>query len=356
MIVNETFKDTKSLQNVRATCKTLKQLSEKHFRESHLTHLHVSPTSKALARLSWTAYEPLLAANIQSITVTYNNTNVTRSDGLCPGMWIRGEVDHLLRALKRLHRMGKQVDLIVKIAKTPGDGRSTIISVAYSVLMYVLSGHGAQGIKKLFLDFDDTASTKLPIYTTPQQLLTLDEDLAPRYQRIWACMMAIKTLTEVRIRFSKTNEKTNPSWERRLSIVRFDSGIHVGMQFLQPWHFDLMGRLNIFNKVFSLNIQNCGLITRHRDDLFKNRNLVGLILWNVDLHAVHRSINPPSAFHTLKDWYNTMAFIAANTALKEFHAYFLRNSDDVVLHPQPWILESTPERSVNQTLRLNYPS
>ena len=294
MIVNHTFQDTKSLQNVRLSCKLLKVLSKKHFRERYLTHLLISPTSKALTRLSWTVQEPELAANIQSITVTYNNTNVTHSDGLCPGLWIQGEVDHLLKALTHLHRTGKQVDLVVKIAQAPVDGTSTIISIAYPVLVYVLSSHGAQGIKRLFLDFDDTASTHLPVYTTAQQMLV--EDFGPRYQRIWACIKRIKTFSEVRIRFTKKDEKTNSDSERYLTIVRYDTGIHLGMQFLTTWHFDMMGCMSIFNNIFSLTILNSALISRHRRDLFDNRNLRGLVLWSVSLYDVHRSVNPTSPF------------------------------------------------------------
>jgi len=355
MIVNATFKDTKSLQNVRATCKTLKQLSEKHFRESYLTHLIVSPTRRALARLSWTVQEPKLAANIQSITVTYDNTNLSTSSVLCPGMWIVGEVDYLLRALRHLDSVGKQVDLIVNVAKTPADGTSTIISIAYPVLIYVLSGHGARGIKKLSLDFDDTVATHLPIYTTSQQILALDEDFGPRYQRIWACIMFVKNLNEVRIRFRKKNEKVDSDTARFVTIVRQDTGMHVGMQYLSTWHFDIMGRMNIFNRVFTLNIQHCGFIRRHRDDLFKNPNLRALVLWNNNLYAIQRSINPPTTIQTLKNWYCTLAYIAANTALQSCKICFLHDSDGQIHHRQPWILEPTSERSVNQTLRLKYP-
>lgn len=356
MIVNETFHDTKSFQRVRATSKLFKELSEKHFRESYLTHLIVSPTTKALTRLSWTVQEPELAANIQSITVTYDNTDVTHSDGLCPGMWIRGEVDHLLSALRHLQRMGKQVDLVVKIAKTPTDGTGTIVSTAYPVLVYVLSGHGAQGIKRLFLDFDDSASTHLPFYTTSQQMLTSVENFGLRYQRFWACIKRIKTFSEVRIRFSKKDEKTNLDSERYLTIVRYNRGIHLGMQFLTTWHFDMMGCMSIFDNIFSLTIIHSALISRHRRDLFNNRNLQVLVLWNASLYDVHRSVNPTSIVQNSKSWGWTLRYIAARTTLETLQVYCLREANGQYLHLDPWTLSHTQERSISQAIFVNHPS
>lgn len=356
MIVNETSRDTKSLQNLRLSCKLLKGLSEKHFHEYYLTHLIVSPTSKALTRLSWTVQEPELAANIQSIVVTYDNTEPSASSAPYPGMWIVGEVDHLLRALSHLHHAGKQVDLIVKIAKTPVDGTCSIISIAYQVLAYVLFSYGARGVKKLFLDFDDTTSTSFPVFHTSQQVQTLHDDFGPRFQRIWARIMQIKPLSEVRIRFSKKNQKTDPGMERFLAIVRYDRGIHLGMQFLSTWHFDMLGRMSIFNNVFSLNILNCALITRHRDDLFKNPNLRDLILWNVCLYAVHRVVSPAFVTATAQPWDYTLRYIAANTTLQSLQIYYLGEPNGQYLYLDPWKLNHTQERSISQAILINHPS
>jgi hypothetical protein len=155
MITDLTHHDTEALQSVRATCKPLKQLTDQHFCKAYLTHLRVFPTSKAFTRLLWTAQVPDLAANIESIAVNYDNKDGSPSGALCPGMWATGEVDLLLRTLEHFHRIGKQVSLIVAVVKTPLDNKSTIISILYQVLAYIVFCHGGHGVKRLVLDFDD---------------------------------------------------------------------------------------------------------------------------------------------------------------------------------------------------------
>lgn len=210
MIIDHTHHDTKSLQSVRATCKLLKILSEKHFCQSFLTHLRVTQTHKAFNTLLWTAQIPELAANIQSVNVTYDNMNPSLSGALCPGMWVEGEVDLLLRTLKHFHHIGKQITLVVSIAKTPLDNTSSIISIMYQVLAYILFCHGAEGVKTLVLDFDDTTSDAYQVQNTLLESRAFAKDYGPEYQRVWACIRQLKTLEQVRIRFNKQDEKTSP--------------------------------------------------------------------------------------------------------------------------------------------------
>jgi hypothetical protein len=106
MIVNNTFDDTETIQSVRASCKVLKQLSEKHFRQSHLTHLHVSSTREAFTRLLWTAKKFDLARQMQSVTILFDNEDPTLSDTLCSVIH-EFEFDPLLRTFHHLHYAGK---------------------------------------------------------------------------------------------------------------------------------------------------------------------------------------------------------------------------------------------------------
>lgn len=356
MIVDETVKDTKSLQSIRATCKLLKQLSEKHFRQAHLTHLHVSPTREAFGRLLWTVHVYELAPNIQSITIPYHNETPKLSGALCAGMSASEGGDLFFQTLERLSLIRKRINLIVKVAETPLDGTCSVISILYRVLTYVLIFNSGRGVQKLFLDFDDTESNFLPVLRTSRRIRTMAEDFGPSFQRIWEQLLQLKTLTEVRIRFSKKDEQAHPDTARFMAMIRHDRGMHVGMQWLTTWHFDIMGRMNIFDQFYSLNIQNCAMVSSHQEHLFSNLRLQNLVLWNLSLHTVHRFLHPTTTAQTAEDWDYALTLIATGTALQSCTICFLRNSDGQILYPQPWILASTPERSVNQTLRLHYPS
>jgi hypothetical protein len=230
MIVDYTIQVTKSLQSVRAVCKLLEALSNRHFRKSHLTHLSIAPACEAFTRLSWTARIPELAVNIQSSTVNYDNQNPSLSGALCPGMWAKDKADLLLRALHHLHRNSKQINLIFRVAKTPLDGKASIISIMYQILIYVLFYHGGYGVQKVFLDFDDTTSRAYPVIGTLPNTRASTKNYGPGYRHIWAHMMQSRVLAEIRIRFSKKDEQTDSS--RYLAIERCQEGIHVRMERL----------------------------------------------------------------------------------------------------------------------------
>jgi hypothetical protein len=358
MIVNNTFDDTETIQSVRASCKVLKQLSEKHFRQSYLTHLHVPSTREAFTRLLWTAKKFDLARQMQSITILFDNEDPTLSDTLCSVIH-EIEFDPLLRTLHHLHYAGKQIDLIVTIARTPLDNTSSVISIMHRVLDTPLFRSSGLRVRKLFLDIDDTTSPVYPDLKTEEEDRELAEDFGSKFQHIWTRMMETRTLNEIRIRFSKEGESSDSS-KRYLRITRSHRGIHVSMRYLTTWHFDIMGRMNIFSDIFSLSIKNCILNSRHPDYLFKNPNLQYLGLWNVGLCNVHRTFDPPTIIQDTESWDDTMAYIAANTTLQSFWAgRLLEDVDDdecEILYTQPWILKATPERSVSQAIFIDHPS
>jgi hypothetical protein len=289
---------------------------------------------------------PDLASDIQSIAFTYDNQNSSLSDTLCPGMWAIDEADLLLRALDNLHLMGKRISLIVRVAKTPLDHKASIIGIMYQVLVYVLFYHGGYGVQRIFLDFDETDSHAFPVVGTLPKTRASTKDYGPGFRRIWDYMMQIETLEEVRVRFSKEKEETDVP--RYLTIARRKEGIHVGIQGLNAWHFDIMGCRNIFFKVYSLDIRHSTLMFCDRDHLFNSPNLRDLYLLNVSLHYVERLYNPESIIQCTKDWNSTLEFIAVNTSLQDFHARGLVNIAGQI--PLCCILKARPRRSVGQAL------
>jgi hypothetical protein len=346
MIVNHTLREIQNLISVRTVSKLLRALSNRHFRQSYLMHLHVAPTYEAFTRLAETTQVPDLASDIQSITVTYDNQNPSVSGALCSGIETVDEADLLLRALNNLHRNGKRIRLIVRVDKTPLDYKASIISIMHQVLVYILFCHGGHGVRKLFLDFDDTTSDFYPVVHTLSKTRASTKDYGPGFRRIWAYMMHIETLEEVRVRFSKEREETDAP--RFLAIARRKEGIYVTMQGLSTWHFDIMGRMNIFSNIHSLDIRHCGLMFRDRDHLFNNPNLRDLHLLSVSLFYVERLYNPASVVQCAKDWDLTLEFIAANTCLQCFYGRDLVNIGGRI--PLSWIFKAMPGRSVSQAI------
>jgi hypothetical protein len=359
MITDYTLPDAESLQSLRATCKLFKRLTEQGFRQSHLTYLHVAPTYEAFTRLLWTARRSDIGPLIRSITVVYDVEDDALSGALCPGTCDEAGGDLLLQTLEHIRCTGRKVNLNVTISQALLDNTSSVISILYRVLIYVLFSRAGHNVQKLFLDIDDTTSPLYPVYPiTP--LLPEDrfyaKDFGPKFQCIWKHMAQIKSLGEVRVTFSKKDETDPP---RFLSIVRVTEGIHVGMQWLNTWHFDIMGRMSIFSEVHSLNIQNCALNSLDNADLFNKPNLRDLVLWNVSLCGIHRYIdhlNVAKIDQEPEDWVDTLPFIAFVTKLQPVWAGHLRESSGRILYPQPWVIKSTAERTASQKLSNDYPS
>lgn len=124
--------------------------------------------------------------------------------------------------------------------------------------------------------------------------------------------------------------------------------------FLSTWHYDIMGSLNIFSEVHSLNIQNCALISHQLRFWFNNPNFQDLTLWNLPLYAVYRAFNPTTILQYTMSWDDTMICIAANTSLQSFWAGHLPDGDGQTLYTQPWVLKATPEHSVSRAISINY--
>jgi hypothetical protein len=189
MIVDHTLRDIQNLISVRTVSKLLRALSNRHFRQSYLMHLHISPTFESFIRLAETTQVPDLASDIQSITVTYDNQNPSVLAALCPGIGAIDEADLLLRALDNLHRIGKRIRLIVRVAKIPLDHKASIISIMYQVLVYILFYHGGHGVQKIFLDFDDTFSRACSAINTLLKTRASTKHYSLAYRRIWAHIM-----------------------------------------------------------------------------------------------------------------------------------------------------------------------
>jgi hypothetical protein len=324
MITDYTLPDAKAVQSVRLTCKLFKRLTEQGFRQSHLTHLHVAPTYEAFTRLLWTAQRYDIGPLIQSITVVYDVEVDALSGALCSGMHDETGGDLLLRTLEHIRCTGRKVNLNITISEAPLDNTSSVISILYRVLKYVLFSRAGHSVQKLSLDIDDTTSPVYPVYPiTPLSTEDMEDryyakDFGPKFQPIWKHMAQIKSLGEIRVRFSKKDETDSP---RFLSIIRGKEGIHVRMQWLNTWHFDIMGRMSIFSEVHSLNIQNCALNSYDNPDLFNNPNLRDLVLWNVSLCAVHRYIdhlNVASIDQEPEDWVDTLPSLLASRSYTLF--------------------------------------
>ncbi|KAG9853854.1 hypothetical protein KCU98_g3806, partial [Aureobasidium melanogenum] len=360
MIIGLVAEDEKSLPNVRLVCKLFKNLSEDYFHAAFLTHLHVAPTRKAFVRLLWTARRPDLVRSVQAITVLYDNENFAESGALCSGMHERGELHLLLETLDHFHRIGREVDLNVTVANPPLDAGSSVIRILYRVLGYVLYGYpvyGPPGVRTITLHIDDTSSAAYPILTDPNDARKLAVCYRSAFQDIWVRVAEIKALEEVKVRFSKRGEDTQSP--RELRIQQKDGRIHVGLYNLATWHFDIMGRMSIFNDVYLLNIQNCALDISRMWELINNglnrSRMQHMILRNVSLHDIHRGFNPPRVAVYPEVWNDIMNEIAGCIDLQSFLAEHLIDHNGQILYAEPWFIQTTPNASVSDGIWTQWP-
>lgn len=356
MIIGLVAEDEKSLPNVRLVCKLFKDLSKDYFLRAFLTHLHVAPTRRAFGRLLSTARNPELSRSVQAITVLYDNDNFFESGALCSGMHEGGKLDFFLETLEYFHRIGREVDLNITVARTPLDARSSVIQILYRVLDYVPCGYpvyGPPGLRSISLDIDDTPSAAFPILTDPSKNRNLAEDFGPRFQDIWVRMAELRTLKFVQVKFSKKNEITQAS--RFLRIMQQDQNIHLSMQNLGLWHWDIMGKFTVFSEIHSLNIQNCAIDTCEYHELFYGPKLQHVVLHHVAQYSVSRSFNPPMVHVNTDSWEYYLVMMAGCAPLQSLWISHLHDEHGRIVYTQPWIVKGTPERSVSQAIYTQYP-
>lgn len=356
MIIRLVAEDKKSLPNVRLVCKLFKKLSEGYFHRAFLTQLHVAPTQKAFTRLLWTARLPELSRTIQSITIPYDNINFAGSGALSAGAYVEGEVDLFLKTLEHFHQIGRHIDLNVTVVKTPLDSGCSVISVMYEVLVYVLFsyvGHGQRGVRSISLDIDDSLNSIYTVLAHPSQNRDRAEDFGPRFQRIWGHMLEHKILEFVQVRFSKKDEK--PQFPRFFRISQKNDMIHLKMQCLTCWHWDIMGRFTVFSEIHSLHIQNCIIDTSEYHELFYGSKLQHVFLHNVMQLNIWRSFDPPMVHQEPDSWEYYLVMMASCAPLQTFRVGRLHDGNGQILYVQPWIVEGTPERSVSRAIFEQYP-
>ncbi|KAG9671469.1 hypothetical protein KCU99_g4745, partial [Aureobasidium melanogenum] len=356
MIIKLVAEDEKSLPNVRLVCKLFKNLSEDDFHCAFLTDLRVAPARKAFVRLLWTARRPDLIRSVQAITISYDNENFAESGALCSGMHERGKLDLLLETLEYFHRIGREVDLIVTVAHPPLDASSSVIHILYQVLGYVLFGYpvyGPPGVRSISLDIDDTSSATFPIFTDPAEDRDRAEDFGPRFSDIWVRMAEIRTLEIVQVRFSKKHETTQAP--RFLRIIQQDGKIHLSMQNLGLWHWDIMGRFTVFSEIYSLDIQNCSIDTCEYHELFYSPTLRHVALHHVARYDVFRTFNPPMVHVERDSWDECMVMMAGRAPLQSLWLSHLHDEHGQIVYTQSWIVKSTPERSVSDAIFAQYP-
>lgn len=356
MIIALVAEDEKSLPSVRLVCKLFKDLSKDYFHCAFLTHLHVAPTRRAFGRLLSTARNPELSPSVQAITVLYDNVDFAESGPLCTGMHERGKLDFFLETLEYFHRISREVDLNVKVANPPLDPGSSVIQILYRVLDYVLCGYpvyGPPGLRSISLDIDDTSSAAFPIMTNPSENRNFAEDFGPRFQHIWVRMAEIRTLEFVQVRFSKKNEITQAP--RFLRIMQQDQNIHLSMQNLGLWHWDIMGKFTVFSEIHSLNIQNCAIDTCEYHELFYGPKLQHVVLHHVAQYSVSRSFNPPMVHVNTDSWEYYLVMMAGCAPLQSLWVSHLHDEHGQIVYTQPWIVKGTPESSVSQAIHAQYP-
>ncbi|KAH0373985.1 hypothetical protein KCU65_g407, partial [Aureobasidium melanogenum] len=357
MIIALVAEDEKSLPNVRLVCKLFKDLSEDHFHCAFLAHLHVAPTRRAFGRLLSTSRRPDLVSSVGAITVLYDNENFAESGALCEGMHERGKLDFFLETLEYFHRIGREVDLNVTVASPPLDAGSSVIRILYRVLGYVLCGYpvyGPPGVRTITLHIDDTSRAAYPILANPNDARGLAECYRDRFENIWVRMAEITTLQEVKVRFSKKGEETKSP--RELIIQQKEGFMHVGMYNLATWHFDIMGRMSIFSKVYLLDIQNCAFeVSKQSELMIRPSGIQHLILRNVSLHMTYRSFNPPQVHVDREEWNDFMNEIAMGNDLRSFWAEHLIDWSGSLLYTEPWYIQATPNASVSDVIWTQWP-
>ncbi|THZ52338.1 hypothetical protein D6C90_01196 [Aureobasidium pullulans] len=253
-------------------------------------------TTKALERLVWTSLQPSLAPWISSITVDFHNNNLLLSSVLKASN-VPGIVDFhindgapLSLALVNLKNFGNSVYIKIMVSKKPSDMHSSVNIITYVVLCHILLRSEPElhfPCRNVVLEFDSPPPLELTIWEINHVDMNTHQIRTTRGGRTVALPHTI-------------------------AITRSENGLHVRFQNIHEKHIGVIGHMNIFHRLYSLEMEDCSICDYDLEPMLTNPNLKDLRLHDIDLSPYTGNYRA----HLPDRWPKMLGLVASTTDLQ----------------------------------------
>ncbi|THW21575.1 hypothetical protein D6D23_06388 [Aureobasidium pullulans] len=349
IIMSLIIDERKALPNTRATCRLLKQITQHDFCRLHTTELQNLSTTKALERLVWTSLQPSLAPWISSITVDFHNNNLLLSSVLKASI-VPGIVDFhindgapLSLALVNLKNFGNNVSVKIMVSKKPSDMHSSVNIITYVVLCHILLRSEPElhfPCRNVVLEFHSPPCLEWTIWEINH------EDMSERYKLIWDQMLTSKAVDEILIKFVQREGIEQSPLPHTIAITRSEHGLHVRFQNIHEKRISVIGHMNIFNRLYSLEMEDCSICDYDLERMLTNPNLKNLRLHDIDLSPYTGNYRA----HLPDRWPKMFGLVASTTDLQSCQISGLADWDNAMFLSELWEAEAKDGKIVSEAL------
>lgn len=349
MIMSLNIDEPKALSSTRATCRLLKQITQHDFCRIRITEMKNLSTTKALERLVWTSLQPSLAPWINSITVDFHNKhlllpNVLKASNVpkIVDFHIRDDAP-LSLALVNLKNFGNNVSIETMVSKKPSDMHSSVNIVTYVVLCHILLRSEPElhfPCRNVVLEFDSPPRLELTLWEINR------EDMSERYKLIWDQMLKFKAVDGILIKFVQREGVEQSPLPHTIAITRSENGLHVRFQNIHENHISVIGHMNIFHRLSSLEMEDCSICDYDLKPMLTNPNLKHLRLHDIDLSPYTGNYRA----HLPGRWPKMLGLVASTTNLQSCQIAGLTDWDDAVFQSELWEAEAKDGKTVSEAL------
>ncbi|THX39244.1 hypothetical protein D6D10_04444 [Aureobasidium pullulans] len=303
IIMSLIIDEPKALSSTRATCRLLKQITQHDFCRIHITEMKNLSTTKALERLVWTSLQPFLAPWIRSNTVDFHNKHPLLSNVL-EATDVPGIVDFHIKddaplslALVNLKHSGNDVYIKIMVSKKPSDMHFSVNIITYVVLCHILLRSEPElhfPCRNVVLEFHSPPCLEWTIWEINH------EDMSERYKLIWDQMLTSKAVDEILIKVVQ-----------REGVEQ--SPFHIPSQsHVLKMASTFIGHMNIFNRLYSLEMEDCSISDYDLEPMLTNPNLKNLRLHDIDLSPCTGNYRA----HLPDRWPKMLGLVASTTDLQ----------------------------------------
>ncbi|THY22886.1 hypothetical protein D6D01_06158 [Aureobasidium pullulans] len=306
-------------------------------------------TTKAFERLVWTSLQPSLAPSISSITVDFHNKHLLLSNVLKESD-VPGIVDFHIKddaplslALVNLKHSGNNISIKIMVSKKPSDMYSSVNIVTYVVLCHILLRSEPElhfPCRNVVLEFDSPPPLELTIWEINH------EDMSERYKLIWDQMLTSKAVDKMLSKFVQREGVEQSPLPHTIAITRSKNGLHVRFHNIHEKHISVIGHMNIFNRLDSLDMEDCSISDYDLKPMLTNSNLKHLRLHDIDLSPYTGNYRA----HLPDRWPKMLGLVASTTNLQSCQISGLTDWDNALFQSELWKAEAKGGKTVSEAL------
>ncbi|THW75991.1 hypothetical protein D6D19_03543 [Aureobasidium pullulans] len=229
------------------------------------------------------------------------------------------------------------------VSKKPSDMHSSVNIITYVVLCHILLRSEPElhfPCRNVVLEFHSPPCLEWTIWEINH------EDMSERYKLIWDQMLTSKAVDEILIKFVQREGVEQSPLPHTIAITRSENGLHVRFRNIHEKHISVIGHMNIFHRLYSLEMEDCSICDYDLEPMLTNPNLKNLRLHDNDLSPYTGNYRA----HLPDRWPKMLGLVASTTDLQSCQISGLADWDNALFLSEFWEAEAKDGKIVSEAL------